>query len=263
MSGQNICKFVSGITSEVIVTTNFILEQRSPDQGQLIRPTHVMYLVISGDGVLHTELFSRKLQAGSLFFSFAGSPYRIENRSNLNFMYISFEGKRGDELFHRFGISKTNCIFNGLESLIPIWKDSLARANGQNIDLLSESMLLYGFSKLEKFQDPKDRPLDAVLQYLDRSFTDSSISLTTAAEIVGYNPKYLSHAFKQELGVGFSDYLKNIRLKHAMVLMEQGVISVKNIALLSGFADPLYFSKVFKNATGIAPKDFIRRQSRA
>ena len=40
----------------------------------------------------------------------------------------------------------------------------------------------------------------------------------------------------------FSDYVKNIRIRHAVFLIEQGVRVVKNVALLSGFSDPLYFS---------------------
>ncbi|MDD6478723.1 MAG: AraC family transcriptional regulator [Oscillospiraceae bacterium] len=34
--------------------------------------------------------------------------------------------------------------------------------------------------------------------------------------------------------------------------------SIKNVALLSGFTDPLYFSTVFKNKTGSSPKTYIK-----
>ena len=39
--------------------------------------------------------------------------------------------------------------------------------------------------------------------------------------------------------------------------MEEGVISVKNIALLSGFRDALYFSKIFTKVEGISPKAYM------
>jgi len=42
-----------------------------------------------------------------------------------------------------------------------------------------------------------------------------------------------------------------------MFLIEQGIVSVKNVAILSGFQDALYFSKVFKDAVGISPKEYI------
>jgi AraC-like DNA-binding protein len=41
--------------------------------------------------------------------------------------------------------------------------------------------------------------------------------------------------------------------------MEQGVVSVKNVSLLSGFRDALYFSKVFTTEEGISPKAYIKQ----
>ena len=52
-------------------------------------------------------------------------------------------------------------------------------------------------------------------------------------------------------------YLRELRIRHALFLMEQGVASVKNVALLSGFGDALYFSKVFTAEQGISPKAYI------
>jgi AraC-like DNA-binding protein len=40
--------------------------------------------------------------------------------------------------------------------------------------------------------------------------------------------------------------------------MEEGVTSVKNVAILSGFRDPLYFSKVFAGSVGMSPKAYIQ-----
>ena len=53
-------------------------------------------------------------------------------------------------------------------------------------------------------------------------------------------------------------YLRTLRIKHAVTLMDFGVQSVKNVALLSGFSDPLYFSTVFKKQMGITPKEYAQ-----
>ena len=71
--------------------------------------------------------------------------------------------------------------------------------------------------------------------------------------------KYLSESFKKRMGMGFSRYLKNLRVKHAVFLMEHGVVSIKNVAFLCGFRDPLYFSKVFRADMGISPKEYLQR----
>lgn len=261
VKSQNVCKFVQTHTSENIVTTNFIYESEAPEKDVLrIRQTHVMHLVISGEGYYRTDLFHAALSPGMLFFSFSGIPFGIENTGNMHYMYISFSGRRADELFQRFGISASSCIFSGYEGLVPMWRDSLMRANGENIDLLSESVLLYTFSKLHGEKDNGHYTIDHVLKYLEDHFTEGDLSLASVALAAGYNSKYLSHLFKEKLGVGFSDYLKTIRIKHAIFLMEQGVTSVKNAALLSGYSDPLYFSKVFKETVGVSPREYIGRK---
>lgn len=51
--------------------------------------------------------------------------------------------------------------------------------------------------------------------------------------------------------------MKNLRINHAVFLMEQGITSVKNIAFLSGYKDPLYFSGVFKKTLGLSPSEYL------
>ena len=58
------------------------------------------------------------------------------------------------------------------------------------------------------------------------------------------------------MGLGYSEHLRNMRIKYAVSLLEHGIDSVKNVALLSGFSDPLYFSSVFKKTVGVSPRDY-------
>ena len=74
--------------------------------------------------------------------------------------------------------------------------------------------------------------------------------------------KYLSHFFKEKMNVSYSEYLRSLRFQYAISLFELGISSVKNVALLSGFSDPLYFSNSFKKAIGISPSEFIANLSK-
>ena len=76
-------------------------------------------------------------------------------------------------------------------------------------------------------------------------------------DIVAKLMNYLSHLFKQKMNVGFSEYLRTLRINYAITLFDNGLDSIKNVALLSGFSDPLYFSSVFKKTVGKSPKDYI------
>ena len=257
MNNKNICKFITPTSKEQLHTANFIFEQQAPQRGELrAMDVNVLYLAAEGEGLFRCGGEVHRITAGTVFFSFADIPFCIENTKELKYYYIAFYGGRADELFRRFGITPRNSLFKGYEGLLPFWRESLIRANEETVDILSESVLLYTFSKLEK---PEKQPADllsTVLTYLEEHFTDPSLTLAGAAEIAGYNAKYLSHFFKKEFGMGFAEYLRLLRINHAVILLENGVTSVKNVAVLSGFSDPLYFSRVFTATVGVPPKEY-------
>ena len=96
----------------------------------------------------------------------------------------------------------------------------------------------------------------------DEKFTNADFSLSYLASQLGYDAKYLSFLFKKKKGITFTQYLRDLRLRHAIFLMEQGVANVKNTAILSGFDDALYFSRIFKQYTGHSPKEYIENLHR-
>lgn len=263
MVSKNICKFVTSKDRGQLIATNFIFESKVPHSGQYItQQTHVLYLVSSGEGLLRTGGQCCHLGPGMVFFSFSDISFCIESTRQLEYFYIHFQGSRADELFQRFGITPGNCVFEGYEGLLPLWQDSLVRASDANIDLLSESLLLYTFSKLKKSEKAGSDLISFVLTYMEAHFTDSSLSLSKVAQEAGYNEKYLSFVFKKQFGMGFSEYLRLLRIKYAVTLIESGVTSVKNVAYLSGFSDPPYFSKVFTEVVGVSPRQYSKGDSR-
>ena len=90
-------------------------------------------------------------------------------------------------------------------------------------------------------------------------FTEADFSLSVLARELGYDVKYLSALFKKKKGITYTAYLRDLRIRHAVFLIERGVVSVKNIAILCGFEDALYFSKLFKQSEGVSPKTYIDR----
>lgn len=257
MDSRNICKFISSKDQGQLVTTHFIFERNTPYMNQPgILDTHVLYLVSNGEGIFCTNGSRWKLNVGSVFFSFSEIPFHFEAGKDLEFFYISFRGSRAEDLFRRFGITPASCLFEGYEGLLPLWRDNLIRANDENADLLSESLLYYTFSRLKKSEQAGSDLVTFVLTYLDEHFTESTLSLSEVADAAGYHKKYLSSTFKKQFGMGLSEYLRVLRVRYAVMLMENGVTSVKNVAALSGFSDPLYFSKVFTEMIGMSPSQY-------
>ena len=262
MNDQNICKFIPEGTGETLSATNFIYETVVPQSNiEVTKLTYTVHLVVDGEGFYRCGELCWKLSSGMLFFGFAGVPFVIDNTGGLKYYYISFTGSRAEKLMYRFSVTPSSCVFTGYEGLIPLWHDSLARADENNIDLLSESMVLYVFSKLKKSHSAAADVSSFVLGYMEKHFTDSDLSLDAVADAVGYHPKYISHIFKKRFGMGFVEYLRLMRIKHAVMLIENGVVSVKSVALLSGFTDPLYFSKVFSKSIGMSPSEYMKLKS--
>ena len=261
MKKDNICKFVTSYKNENLKTINFIYETEvNTMRNKITLKNNVIILTVGGTGEFNFDNQKITISVGQLIFGFSGETFYVTNDDSLEYLYISFNGNRTEELFKRFNINKYNRVFSNQQGLIPFWTNSLTRAEIDNIDLLSEGVLLYSLSKLKKYNVIKEDVVNKIIEYVDKNFDDVDLSLQKIADNWSYNSKYLSIVFKKRTGIGFVEYLKNIRLKHAVFLIEKGVNSVKNIAYLCGFKDSMYFSKVFKQDLGVSPKEYINKQ---
>lgn len=85
------------------------------------------------------------------------------------------------------------------------------------------------------------------------------IGLTETAEAAGVNAAYLSYLFKQEMGIGFANYLMERRLDYVGIRLISYKGKIKEAAALAGFQDYYHFSKVFKKYYGVSPADYIKK----
>lgn len=257
MKNSNICKFTFSKDSNDLKVSCFVLESDPTTmKNNIVLPGHYVILVLEGKGDFEFNSQPTPFSTGSLIFGFKGETFSVNTTKKCRYMYISFTGNRANELLERFNITPKNRNFKNLDGLIPLWQDSLAAANESTIDLASESILLYTFSRLFKNVTDRDNIITKILKLSEEQFTDSDLSLTTLSYELGYNSKYISRIFKEKMNLPYSEYLRNLRLKYAVSLFEHGVDSVKSVALLSGFSDPLYFSTVFKKSLGISPSEY-------
>lgn len=258
MNIKNICKFTTGMADDTIEAHSFVFETNPKvmktqevlrsNRAILIKKGSVNF-TISG-----TELF---VGVGTLIFAFSGESICGEPHEECEYMYIDFDGGRAERLFRKFNVNEKNRVFFNVDGIIPIWYESLANASEENTELATESMLLYAFSRL-KIDLKKDDIIQKIIYITERSFSNSKLSLSLIAEELSYNEKYLSHRFKEKMGVCYNEYLRTYRIKYAVALFNQGIASVTDTAHMTGYADPMYFSKVFKQCVGVAPMQYIK-----
>lgn len=77
------------------------------------------------------------------------------------------------------------------------------------------------------------------------------------AEKYRLTPEYLSLLFTKETGSTFSNYVKKIRMEHAKELLLGSNLKIYEVACRVGYSDQKYFSKVFKEYTGVSAKQYV------
>lgn len=104
---------------------------------------------------------------------------------------------------------------------------------------------------------PEDlsQPVKIAADYACAHYRES-IGLGNVADEAGVNSTYLSYLFSQEMGIGFANYLLNLRMEHAKRLLRETDLKMWQVAEESGFNDYHYFSKVFKKAEGMSPAHY-------
>ena len=259
MKNQNICKFpVSIFESKNLNITCFVRETNEETMRTPFKlPENRMILIAEGGGVANLDGLDYKIRGGNLLFCMQGEVLAVTPEVGLVYMYVGFEGARSEELFRRFDVTPLSRIYSGFEGLIPFWQESLFKSMEKNLDLTAESLLLFTFSKLESENGAESGLIAKIIEITEESFGDYDLNISLVAERLSYHPKYLSHLFKTKTGVTYSEYLRSVRMKYATMLFDRGLDSVKNVAQLSGYSDPFYFSNVFKKSVGTSPKEYI------
>ena len=110
-------------------------------------------------------------------------------------------------------------------------------------------------------QQPRRSQVKRMLAALQTDFTDPDFTLERVFCNEGYCPNHLRRLFKEETDCTPLEYLIRLRLHHAKRLMAQNKelhASVAQIALMSGFRDPCYFSRIFKKKEGISPAQYMK-----
>jgi YesN/AraC family two-component response regulator len=221
-----------------------------------------MHFVLEGEGVLHTQIGDRRLSPGDVFFCLPSTPYALQSIQDFRYAYIGYLGDRANATAHKFNISVQNCVFTKLDFLQEIW-DECKKIPSEFSDLYAEGVFLCTISAIAartlSLQNEKKETQTAAIikKYIDENFTNADLSLNRIADALSYNAKYISAVFKKHFLLSFKEYLNTIRINNACALMDKGFISVKDIAFLCGFKDPLYFSKVFKCKISQAPSEYI------
>ncbi|MBS5522958.1 MAG: response regulator [Clostridiales bacterium] len=100
-----------------------------------------------------------------------------------------------------------------------------------------------------------ENAVEIVKNYIDGHFREP-ITLEDLGKLVYLSSGYLAKSFKKATGTSLGNYMIDCRINLAKKLLMSGDYSVSQAASLCGYDNYTYFSRIFKNKTGMSPKEY-------
>ena len=97
--------------------------------------------------------------------------------------------------------------------------------------------------------------LDALCRKM-RQYENFTAPADTMVRLSGYSREHLSRSMKRYLGVTPSEFLCGLRLDHAAGLLRLTSMPVLDVCMASGFENPAYFHRRFREKFGMTPGRF-------
>ena len=92
--------------------------------------------------------------------------------------------------------------------------------------------------------------------YVEENLSNSDLSVETMAEALGMSRVHLYKRLTAVTDLTPSEFIRQIRLRHAEQLLKKSQMTVAEVAYKVGFNNPRYFSKYFKEMFGKIPSEY-------
>lgn len=105
--------------------------------------------------------------------------------------------------------------------------------------------------------EPSDAEfLSRVMDFLTENMSNSELTATLLVSVIGLGKSPFVSKLRSLLGLSPSDLIREVRLKHAMELLESGRYNVSEVVFQVGMKDVNAFSKCFLQHVGLSPYEF-------
>lgn len=119
------------------------------------------------------------------------------------------------------------------------------------------------FGELMNYREGEEEGQNAwipkVQEYIRKHYSDSELTVSFLADRFHFSLSYFSRVHKQETGYGVNEYIQEVRLDEAKVLLKQNK-PVGEVALAVGYLDSRSLIRAFKLAFGDTPAQFKKKQ---
>ncbi len=143
-----------------------------------------------------------------------------------------------------------NSIIGGQQLIRLYLEQFLVMQLQENTTLPNKSV----YESMDVFDDVVVNQIISILK--EHIYT--TITIEEICQKLNYSKTYLSIFFKNKTGKSIIEYYRYLKVKEAKVLLRSGNYNVSQVSAALSFANPYYFSNVFKTITKMSPREYMR-----
>src|SRR5918912_1709269 len=225
---------------------------------------------------------TNRIRKGSFFLTTGGAPYNVRWRAvspePFEAMYVFVELPLLQRALEEvFGTDAAHArlrdasAFNdeALNSLLGLLREELMRGQASHlfVEAIAQAISIhlareYGVTDEELHSSSPSLPGYKLRQITDwiSEHAAEEFSLGRLAEQAGLSRFHFQRLFKAATGVSRSRYHIDLRMNEARRLLRETKMSVVDVALEVGYANPSHFARLFRRETGLSPSDYRRQR---
>lgn len=102
--------------------------------------------------------------------------------------------------------------------------------------------------------------MQKVMEFMEEQMDNAELTIDAFAERLMLSRTIFYRKLKSIIGLTPVDFIREIRIKRAVQLIDSGEYNFSQVAYMTGFNDPKYFSKCFKKVIGITPSEYKEKK---
>ena len=240
--------------------------------GPGIRNHYLIHHIISGKGQLKSNHQAYSLQAGDSFLIYPGTEiiYTADAKQPWEYAWVGFNGYDAPVILQATDFTPECPVIThtpyGEEITRLLLHIYDARGNDfesavEMTGRLYTALALYlKGAKHTPVQNNYHTYVQKAMEYIAAHYS-YPITVKDVADYVGFSRSHLFRSFEIVLSISPKEYLTQFRIKEACYLLSQTSLSITAVANSVGFESSLYFSKAFKKAKGISPKEYKQKHT--
>ena len=186
------------------------------------------------------------------------SQYIVDRKIHGDCILICFDANKtiSAEAF-TMNVQNTIVLKNLFKKIFSVW---VSRNEGYYFECIS---ILYKiFAELQKQNYIPENQYNTIIpaiRYIEENFLKEKISIEFLAENCGISTSYLKKLFVKKFGISPIKYIIQLKINHACDLLHSKLYTISQIAEICGYDNIYYFSRQFKEYTGITPTEFLNK----